>query len=156
MLMIRLTRVGKTNSPHYRVVVADKKRAVKGKFIEIIGHYSPTSTPRDLVIKKDRATFWMGQGAQTSDTVRNLMVDLGILEEKVNKKFSKEFTKKQIKEGVDKKPVVAEVKEEAEAVVTEAPAEETEVAVEVETPVVEEKAPEAEPEKTEVETTEKE
>ena len=42
MLKIRLARVGKRNEPHYRVVVADQKRAVQKKFVELLGHYHPT------------------------------------------------------------------------------------------------------------------
>ena len=85
MLRIRLTRVGKKNSPAYRVVVADQRRAVKRKFIEILGHYNPIMTPTQLVIDKKRSLFWISQGAQPSDTVNNLMVNLGILTDKVNK-----------------------------------------------------------------------
>ena len=107
MLTIRLTRVGKKNSPSYRVVVADKKRAVKRKFIEIIGNYNPTLTPKQLVIDKDRALFWIERGAQPSDTVNNLMVKLKILAEdkKIMKIYGKKLSKKAVKEG-PKKPEV--------------------------------------------------
>lgn len=149
MLRIRLTRVGKKNSPAYRVVIADSKRAVKRKFIEIIGHYNPTLNPKEIVIDKERALFWIGNGAQPSDTVNNLMCDLGILnkKDKVNKVFGKKFSKKDIKEGKDKEPetpAVAEEKTETETVETseESPAETTEV----EAPEVNEKtAEETEP-----------
>ena len=133
MLKIRLTRVGKKNSPSYRIVVAESKFAVQRKFIEIIGNYNPTLQPKTLVMNKERADFWMGRGAQPSDTVRNLMCDLGILDkkEKTGKVFAKKFTKKAIKEGTTDQPeVVAEAPAEEEAAV---------VAEEVaETPVVEE------------------
>ena len=101
MLTIRLTRTGKKNSPSYRVVVADKKRAVKRKFIEIIGNYNPTLKPKEIVINKERALFWVGNGAQASDTVNNLMVDLGILakDKKIKKVYGKKMSKKAIKEG---------------------------------------------------------
>jgi len=79
MLVIRLTRVGKKNTPAFRVVVAEKKRAAKRKFIEILGHYNPSMSPKTLVIDKDKALEWMKKGAQPSDTVMNLMCDLGIL-----------------------------------------------------------------------------
>jgi len=132
MLRIRLTRVGKKNSPAYRVVIADSKRAVKRKFIEIIGHYNPTLNPKEIVIDKERALFWMGNGAQPSDTVNNLMCNLGILDkkDKVNKVFGKKFSKKAIKEGADKKPEVASVAEEK-----------SEEKVEVETAEVSEETP---------------
>jgi len=106
MVVIRLARVGKTNSPAYRVVVAEKQRAVKRKFIEVIGHYNPIMKPKTIKIDKDRALFWLGRGAKPSDTVRNLMVDLGILkkDEKATKKFSKDKKKKELKAEAEGKP----------------------------------------------------
>lgn len=135
MIRIRLARVGKKNSPSYRVVVAEQKMAVKRKFIEIIGNYNPSVNPKQLVINKERAVFWMDQGAQPSDTIRNLMCDLGILDkkEKAQKVYGKEMTKKAIKEGGEKKPEMAKTEEAAEE--TEAPA----------TEEVTEETPEAEP-----------
>lgn len=126
MVVIRLTRVGKKNSPAYRVVIADKRRAVKRKFIEIIGHYNPMVKPKEVVISKERALFWMENGAQPSDTVRNLMVDLGILEkdQKASKVYGKEMGKKAAKAAADPK-------NEAAAPVAETPAEDnTEAPVE--------------------------
>jgi small subunit ribosomal protein S16 len=101
MVVIRLTRVGKKNSPAYRVVVADKRRAVKRKFIEMIGHYNPILKPKEVVIDKERALFWLAKGAMPSDTVRNLMADLGIIKksEKINKVYGKAKKKKEMKEG---------------------------------------------------------
>lgn len=106
MLVIRLTRVGKKNSPAYRVVVADKRRAVKRKFIEIIGNYNPTLKPKTVVIDKDRALFWINLGAQPSDTVRNLMCNLGVLDkkERINKVYGKKLSKKATKEEKNAKP----------------------------------------------------
>jgi len=115
MLVIRLTRVGKKNSPAYRVVVADKRKAVKRKFIEIIGNYNPVSNPKTLVIDKERALHWIGLGAQPSDTVNNLMVQLEILPKKNLKK--KVYGKPTKKKDAGKEPA----KEEA----AEKPAEES-------------------------------
>lgn len=147
MLTIRLTRVGKKNSPAYRVVVADKKRAVKRKFIEILGHYNPIAKPKEIVIDKDRASFWMERGAQPSDTIRNLMCDLGMLDkkEKAKKVYGKKFTKKQIKEGADKKE---EVKTESTEAAEEKPAESEpeETTSEAETEVAGEESKESEAE----------
>ena len=91
--------------------------AVKRKFIEIIGNYNPSCTPKQLVINKERALFWMEQGAQPSDTIRNLMCDLGILDkkDKATKVFGKEMTKKAIKEGGEKKPEMAKPSDEGDA-----------------------------------------
>lgn len=122
MLRIRLTRVGKKNSPAYRVVVADHKRAVKRKSIEILGHYNPSSNPKDLVINKERSLYWLSKGAQASDTVHNLMCDLGILakDAKIKKIYAKAPAKAEKTEAEDNQPAPAEevVSEESQ---TEAP-----------------------------------
>lgn len=96
MVVIRLSRVGKKNSPAYRVVIADKQRSAKRKYIEVIGHYNPIQKPKIVVINKDRALFWMEKGAKPSDTVNNLMADLGILKktDKINIKYAKPSKKK--------------------------------------------------------------
>lgn len=88
-MVIRLSRVGKKNSPAYRVVVAEKSRAVKRQYLEILGHYNPTRQPKELVIGKERALFWLGRGAKPSDTVRNLMADLDLVKEKINKRYAR-------------------------------------------------------------------
>jgi small subunit ribosomal protein S16 len=132
MLVIRLTRVGKKNSPAYRVVVADKRKAVKRKFIEILGHYNPASTPKQLVINKEKSLEWISKGAQPSDTVNNLMCDLGILakDKKVKvtygKKTKKKDAGKETEEKVEKKEeAVAEETEATEETATEAVVEES-------------------------------
>ncbi|HOX40637.1 MAG TPA: 30S ribosomal protein S16 [bacterium] len=107
MLKIRLTRVGKKNSPSYRVVVAESKKAVKRKFVEILGNYNPTTQPKTLVIDKERSTFWISRGAQPSDTVHNLMATLGIVEKKINKVYGKPVKKKD--KGKEKEEPKAEV-----------------------------------------------
>ncbi len=96
MLVIRLTRVGKKNSPSFRIVVADKKKAVKRKFIEIIGNYNPSSNPKQLVVDKERALYWIGQGAQPSETVNNLLVRMDVLakDKMVNVVYGKPTKKK--------------------------------------------------------------
>ena len=74
-----------------------RKKMITGnyrKLPEIIGNYNPTTKPKTVVIDKDRAIFWMNQGAQPSDTVHNLMVDQGILEKKINKVYGKAKPKK--------------------------------------------------------------
>ncbi len=79
MLRIRLTRVGKTHSPHYRVVVADQRAPIQGKFIEILGHYHPADAGKDFVVNADSVKAWMCKGAQPTDTVWNLLCHHGVL-----------------------------------------------------------------------------
>lgn len=76
---IRLTRVGATKQPSYRVVVSDSRSARDGRSIETIGHYNPRMDPVEVVIDADKARKWLSQGAQPSDTVARLFRNAGIL-----------------------------------------------------------------------------
>ncbi|PIZ48220.1 30S ribosomal protein S16 [candidate division WWE3 bacterium CG_4_9_14_3_um_filter_41_6] len=76
MVKIRLQRTGRTKVPTYRVVVADSKSRRDGRFIEIIGNYSPVGT-KHIVIDKQRYAHWIGLGAQPSVTVLRLFKTLG-------------------------------------------------------------------------------
>jgi small subunit ribosomal protein S16 len=76
---IRLTRVGATKQPSYRLVVTDGRSARDGRSIETIGHYNPRTEPAEIVIDAERATAWMAKGAQPSDTVARLFRQTGIL-----------------------------------------------------------------------------
>ena len=79
-LSIRLTRVGRRKSPHYRVVVAEARMPRDGRFVEIIGHYQPLRAEIKLEIKEDRALHWLHIGAQPSDTVRSLLRKKGVMQ----------------------------------------------------------------------------
>ena len=76
---IRLTRVGATKQPTYRVVVADSRSARDSRAIETIGHYNPRTEPIELNIDADKANAWLAKGAQPSDTVVRLFRNAGIL-----------------------------------------------------------------------------
>lgn len=76
---IRLTRVGATKQPAYRVVVADRRSARDSRAIETIGHYNPRTDPIEVNIDADKAKSWLAKGAQPSDTVVRLFKQAGIL-----------------------------------------------------------------------------
>ncbi|HEY7937415.1 MAG TPA: 30S ribosomal protein S16 [Candidatus Limnocylindrales bacterium] len=76
---IRLTRVGATKQPTYRLVVADSRSARDSRSLETIGHYNPRTDPIELKIDAERAKKWLSQGAQPSDTVARLFRSAGIL-----------------------------------------------------------------------------
>jgi small subunit ribosomal protein S16 len=76
---IRLTRVGATKQPTYRVVVADSRSARDSRAIETIGHYNPRTEPIEVDIDADKAKAWLAKGAQPSDTVVRLFRNAGIL-----------------------------------------------------------------------------
>ena len=73
MLSIRLRRAGATKKPHYRVVVADSREPRDGRFVEVLGHYDPRKDPAIVKIDAERTEYWIGKGAQPSDTVRSLL-----------------------------------------------------------------------------------
>ena len=81
MLTIRLTRKGKKNQPFFRVVLIDKRRSAKGgRAVEALGNVDPLTKRKNL--KKDRILYWISKGAQTSDTVHNLLISEKIIEGK--------------------------------------------------------------------------
>ena len=128
MLSIRLSRTGKKKQPHYRVIVVDKKRDPWGKSIEILGHKNPRT--KETVLKEERIKHWIGEGAQPSNTVWNMLVDASIV--KGDKRGVTHISKKRsgkqkdAEEAAKEKKAAAEAKAEEPAAEapTEAPAEE--------------------------------
>ncbi|MCX8032957.1 MAG: 30S ribosomal protein S16 [Thermoleophilia bacterium] len=76
---IRLARRGSKKRPTYRIVVADSRRARDGRFIETIGFYNPQTEPSVMEVNEERARYWLGCGAQPTDTVRKIFRVKGIL-----------------------------------------------------------------------------
>jgi len=81
LVRIRLMRMGRKKRPFYRVVVADARSPRDGKFIESIGYYNPLVEPFEFKVNKERALYWLGVGAQPSDTVKSMFKRMGIWEE---------------------------------------------------------------------------
>ncbi|MBQ8350855.1 MAG: 30S ribosomal protein S16 [Clostridia bacterium] len=79
MVKIRLKRIGAKKAPFYRVVVADGRYARDGRFIEEIGYYNPMTNPAEVKIDAEKATAWIGKGAQPTETVRALLKKTEIL-----------------------------------------------------------------------------
>lgn len=71
MLAIRLSRTGKRKKPSYRIVVTEKTRPRDGRFVEILGTYDPLRETADVRLKADRVKYWLGVGAQPTETVRS-------------------------------------------------------------------------------------
>ena len=70
---IRLTRMGKKKNPFYRIVVADQRARRDGAPIEEIGYYDPMTNPANVKIDAEKATKWLNNGAQPTETVRTLL-----------------------------------------------------------------------------------
>lgn len=73
MLTIRLARAGAKKKTSHRVVVIDREQARDGRFIEILGHYNARRNPPEVVLNRERISYWLGRGAQPSETVRSLI-----------------------------------------------------------------------------------
>lgn len=140
--MIRFQRIGRTNDPAFRIVVLEKERAAKsGATIEQLGTYNPKS--KALTLDAERAKIWLANGAQPTDSIRNLFITKGVMEgKKVNalphRTVQKLATPEAGKEGEE----AAAAAPAAEGAVPAAPTE-AEVAAEAEPAPTEEKAPEA-------------
>ena len=76
---IRLKRTGSRHQPHFRVVVVDQRKSRDGRSIEEIGYYNPRTDPATVNIDEDRALYWLGVGAQPSETVRSLLEKTGVM-----------------------------------------------------------------------------
>ena len=79
MVKIRLRRMGAKKAPYYRVVVADSRFARDGRFIEEIGYYDPTKEPSVVKIDAEKAKQWLDNGAQPTDTVREILKKAAVL-----------------------------------------------------------------------------
>ncbi len=127
MVKIRLRRVGSKKKPSYRLVVADVRAPRDGVFIDIIGHYNPLTDPETVVIAEEKAKYWLGKGAQPTDTAARLLAKAGIIEESEARKekmkagivAKPKASKKKAKAGVTEEPETS--KEEPEASITEEP-----------------------------------
>ena len=86
---IRLKRMGSKRRPFYRVVVADSRAPRDCRIIEQIGTYNPVAQPAEVAINEEKALNWLSNGAQPSDTVRNLFSKQGIMEKFHNSKNQK-------------------------------------------------------------------
>lgn len=73
MVKIRLKRMGAKKTPFYRIVVADSRYPRDGRFIEQIGTYNPLTNPSTINVDNEKALKWLGQGAQPTDTVKELL-----------------------------------------------------------------------------------
>ena len=76
---IRLRRIGAKKAPFYRIVVADSRYPRDGRFIEELGYYDPTKEPSVISVDGEKAMKWIANGAQPTETVKNLLKKKGVL-----------------------------------------------------------------------------
>ncbi|MBE7566482.1 30S ribosomal protein S16 [Acidithiobacillus thiooxidans] len=78
MVVIRMARGGAKKRPFYHIVVTDSRNRRDGRFIERLGFYNPIGATAELRIDKERAAYWLSQGAQPSDTVASFFKKEGV------------------------------------------------------------------------------
>lgn len=121
MLVIRLSRTGRSNQAAYRVVVAEHTAPVQGKCVEILGFYNPADNKK-FEVKEDRIQYWMSVGAKPSDTVASLLKANGM--SGMDDFISPRDKNRKKKNGEEEEEAPAETdKSEPAEVTTEAPAE---------------------------------
>ena len=76
---IRLRRIGAKKAPFYRIVVADSRYPRDGRFIEELGYYDPTKEPTVISVDEDKAKKWIANGAQPTETVKDILKKKGVL-----------------------------------------------------------------------------
>lgn len=86
---LRMKRMGAKRNPFYRIVAADSRSPRDGRIIEQVGTYNPTTEPEEVKLDEELIMKWLGNGAQPSDTVRNILSRAGIM-----KKFHESKLKK--------------------------------------------------------------
>lgn len=87
---LRLKRMGAKQRPSYRIVAADSRSPRDGRFIETVGTYNPITNPAEVHIDREKAMKWLNNGAQPTDTVKNIFRQEGIM---------KEFAESKVKKG---------------------------------------------------------
>jgi small subunit ribosomal protein S16 len=133
--------MGKKKQPIYKVVAADARAPRDGRFIEAIGTYNPLTDPASVVIKEERALYWLGVGAQPTDTVKSILrkegiwyrfslIKQGLSEDEINARMDEWYKARASK-------IAKSVKEEKQEEKTE------EVKEEAKTEEIEDKAEEA-------------
>lgn len=125
MLKIRLQRMGKKTQPSYRLIISENAKATNSSVLEYLGHYHPASKDKKVELNKERIQYWISKGAQTSETVNNILVKNGVVEGTKVKAFyiptkvkkAKEEAKKKAEEAAKK---AKEAEEAAKAAAAEA------------------------------------
>ena len=142
--MIRFQRIGRTNDPAFRIVLLEKERAAKaGNITELLGTYNPRS--KALTLNEARVKEWIAKGAQPTDSIRNLLINKGVIQgKKVNVLPKKTPQKKEDTNVAAAAPEEAaptiEAPTEAEVVAEAVPAEEVVAETPAEIPAAEAEA----------------
>lgn len=86
---LRLQRHGSKKRPFYRLVASESTSPRDGRFIEIVGTYNPITVPATVKIDEEKALKWLSNGAQPTETVKNLLSKQGIIKKFTESKKTK-------------------------------------------------------------------
>src|SRR3989344_5284430 len=126
MLAIRFNRTGKKNHASFRIVLQEHTKAPGKRHVEILGSYDPHK--KTTILKKERILYWIGQGAQTSPVVTNLLIREGVIErKKIAKKMPRPAVKEEPVSEVPEAPAEEAVKTEEDTAASESAAVEEEL-----------------------------
>lgn len=73
MVKIRFTQTGTTNRKTYRLIAIEEGKRRDGDAIEILGFFNPLTKPPQVNVKNDRIAYWIGKGAQPTESVKKLL-----------------------------------------------------------------------------------
>jgi len=117
MVKLRLRRMGAIDKPFYRIVAVDSRKKRDGAYLESVGYYDPKTDPLTLKVDIERSLYWLGVGAQPSDTVRSLLRKAGVMEKWHKTKFGEKTEelkeKKKKTKPAAKKPAAKPAKKPA-------------------------------------------
>ena len=126
MLKMRLTRIGRSKRPFYRVVVTESTSPRDGRFLEIVGNYDPLVESDGLTVKTERVQHWLSHGVQPTRRVHSLLAQVGIMEPLQAKPIGKKTQAKR------EAAAAAKAQAAAEAAAADAPAAEAAAPAEAE------------------------
>mgnify|MGYP004519744571 FL=1 len=90
---LRLKRMGSKRKPFYRIVAADARSPRDGRFIETVGTYNPIKGSEVVTVDEEKALKWLNNGAEPTDTVKNILSHQGIMAKYAESKNSKKKAK---------------------------------------------------------------
>lgn len=103
MVKIRLTRRGKKGQPHYRIIAISARTKREGEALEYLGYLNPQTKPPTIKLEEDRIKYWLSQGAQPTDSVKNILIRNKLIKaDKQKSSFVKKAGRK-AQERIDKK-----------------------------------------------------
>ena len=114
MVRIRLRKMGLRHQPYYRIVVADRESPRDGRFLEIVGTYNPRTEPSTILVEEGRIYYWLGKGAQPSESVIRLFTQIGLKDrfDRLKKGEKEEKLLAEAEEAKKARPVVVKTRRE--------------------------------------------